>query len=202
MIFYRLIFKVMYKSSINIKFDVDSYPSIVVLAQNKIGWQNLIRLSSEAHLQTPNGEPAHISLNQLSSYSEGLIVLSGGPEGLLGALVLSGNDQEALNTCQHLAKLFPNRFYIELMRHGMETEELTEDAFLYLAYELDLPLIATNNVYFGPKEKFQAHDALMCISSGSHIDDKNRKRLTANHYFKSALDMIELFKDLLLISQR
>lgn len=184
------------KSSLNTNFEEREYPSIIVLAQNKVGWKNLIKLSSEAHLKSPVGEYPHICLEQLASYSEGLLALSGGPGGLLGTLLLSGNKKDALSICKHLAKLFPDKFYIELMRHDLESEKLTEDAFLDFAYECNLPLVATNNVYFGPKQKFQAHDALMCISRGNHIDDKTRKRLTPDHYFRSAPDMIELFKDI------
>ncbi|MEK9685641.1 MAG: DNA polymerase III subunit alpha, partial [Rhodospirillaceae bacterium] len=95
-----------------------------------------------------------------------------------------------------LSELFPGRFYIELMRHGMPEEEITERGFLELAYSENLPLIATNNCFFADESMFEAHDSLLCIAQGVHVDFKERRRLTASHRFRSPEEMEELFQDI------
>ena len=166
------------------------------LVQNETGWRNLMALTSIAHLETPNGETPQIDLACLAEHSEGLLALSGGPRGPLGALLLDGQDDAARALSARLAEIFPDRFYIELMRHGMDDEARIETAMVDLAYAQGLPLLATNDVYFGPREKYHAHDALMCIAESAHIDDEERARVTPDHCFRPAEEMRELFADL------
>ena len=82
------------------------------------------------------------------------------------------------------------------MRHGLECERVTEPAFVKLAYELDLPLVATNEAFFGDAEMYEAHDVLICIAEGARVSEGDRRRLTPEHGFKSPAEMRELFKDL------
>ncbi|MEE8171332.1 MAG: DNA polymerase III subunit alpha, partial [Alphaproteobacteria bacterium] len=166
------------------------------LVQNETGWRNLMALSSIAHLETPSGETPQIDLACLAEHSEGLLALSGGPRGPLGALLLDGQDDAARANSSRLAEIFPDRFYVELMRHGMDDEARIEAALVDIAYTQGLPLLATNDVYFGPRNKYQAHDALMCIAESAHVDDQERARLTPDHCFRPAEDMRELFADL------
>ncbi|MFP6689019.1 MAG: DNA polymerase III subunit alpha, partial [Alphaproteobacteria bacterium] len=166
------------------------------LVQNETGWRNLMALTSIAHLETPSGETPQIDLACLAEHSEGLLALSGGPRGPLGALLLGGQDDAARALSARLAEIFPDRFYIELMRHGMDDEARIETAMIDLAYAQGLPLLATNDVYFGPREKYHAHDALMCIAESAHIDDEERARVTPDHCFRPAEEMRELFADL------
>ena len=95
-----------------------------------------------------------------------------------------------------IKKIFPERFYIELMRHGREIEFQIEDSLIGLAYEHKLPLVATNEVFFSEREMHSAHDALICIAAGATIDEENRRRETPEHYFKSAQEMKALFADI------
>ena len=170
--------------------------SIVLLVQNEPGWRNLMALSSLAYLETPSGETPQIDLACLAAHSEGLLALSGGPRGPLGALLLNGQSDAARDLCGQLAEIFSGRFYIELMRHGMAEEARIEPALIDLADAQNLPLLATNNVYFGPRGKYEAHDALMCIAQSAHVDDRERARLTPDHCFRPAGEMCELFADL------
>lgn len=170
--------------------------SIVLLVQNEVGWRNLMALSSMAYLDTPSGETPQIDLACLAEHSDGLLALSGGPEGPLGALLLDGQDEAADALCQHFAEIFPGRFYIELMRHDMADESRIEQGLIDLAFTHELPLLATNNVYFGPRDKYNAHDVLMCIAKSDHVDDRERARLTPDHCFRPAGEMCELFADL------
>ena len=97
---------------------------------------------------------------------------------------------------------FSDRLYVELQRHpgegGLpEDERVTERGFVELAYELGLPLVATNDVYFPKSDMYEAHDALICIADGAYVDQQEpRRRLTPQHYFKSPQEMVTLFADL------
>ncbi|HZD25886.1 MAG TPA: DNA polymerase III subunit alpha, partial [Alphaproteobacteria bacterium] len=153
-------------------------------------------LVSRAFLDTPGGETPQVPLALLEAHAQGLICLSGGTEGPLGGLLLAGRDEEAERLARRFSAAFPGRFYIELQRHGSEAEELTEPGFLRLAYDLELPLIATNDVHFASRGQHEAHDALMCIAQRTTIGQRDRRRLTPEHYFKSAAEMRELFADL------
>ena len=169
---------------------------LALLVQNETGWRNLMALSSFAHLETPGGETPQIDLAYLAEHTQGLLALSGGPRGPLGALLLDSQDDAARAYSAQLAEMFPDRFYIELMRHGMEDETRIEAALIDFAYAQGLPLLATNDVYFGPRDKYLAHDALLCIAQSAHIDDEERRRVTPDHCFRPAEDMRELFADL------
>lgn len=169
---------------------------IVLLVQNETGYANLMKLSSIAYLENEPGTIAQVSLEVLAAHAEGLLALSGGPKGVIGRLLLEGQDDAAKAMAQRLAAMFPGRFYIELMRHGMEEEARSEEGFINLAYDLDLPLVATNDVYFSDEGMYQAHDALLCIAGGTYVAEGNRRKVTREHRFKSAPEMRVLFADL------
>ncbi|WP_374373098.1 DNA polymerase III subunit alpha [Dongia sp.] len=169
---------------------------IVLLVQNETGYANLMKLSSIAYLENEPGTIAQVSLEVLAAHAEGLLALSGGPKGVIGRLLLEGQDDAAKTMAQRLAAMFPGRFYIELMRHGMEEEARSEEGFINLAYDLDLPLVATNDVYFSDEGMYQAHDALLCIAGGTYVAEGNRRKVTREHRFKSAPEMRVLFADL------
>ncbi len=169
---------------------------MVFLVQNESGYRNLMKLVSRAHLGTVGAEPPHVRLEHVAEHAEGLIALSGGPEGPVGALIIDGQTDEAEELLGRLAAIFPGCFYVEIMRHGLPGERSTEAAFLDLAYKLDLPLVATNQAFFADEAMFEAHDALLCIAAGAHVDQEERRRLTPDHRFKSAAEMRERFADL------
>ncbi|MAU42039.1 MAG: DNA polymerase III subunit alpha [Kordiimonas sp.] len=169
---------------------------IVLLAQNEQGYKNLMVLVSRAHLETDSGLTPQVSLENLEGDTEGLICLTGGPGGPVGRLLLEGREKDARNVLRQLKLLFPGRLYVEILRHEMEDEEVTEEDFITLAYEMDLPLVATNEVFFPTREMYDAHDALLCIADGTYVEQEERRHLTPDHYFKSAEEMQELFSDL------
>ena len=169
---------------------------LVLLAQSEAGYQNLSRLSSKSYLQSDGGETPQIEMADLQQWSEGLICLSGGAEGPLGRLLIAGQTDQARALLQELAAVFPDRLYIELQRHGLADEAACEAAMIDLAYEFDLPLVATNDVYFADPAMHEAHDALMCIAQKNTISQTDRRRLTAQHYFRSSREMRALFADL------
>src|SRR5262249_58587248 len=89
-----------------------------------------------------------------------------------------------------------DRLYVELQRHGLPQERAAEPLLLDLAYDNHLPIVATNEPYFASPDDFEAHDALICIAEGSYVVVDQRRRLSPEHYFKSARQMTELFADL------
>ncbi len=169
---------------------------VVLLAMTEAGYGNLMELSSRAFLDTETGLRPHVSSGYLLSKSEGVIILTGGVGGPIGAALLAGRKDLAKSRLQTLADRFPGRCYVEIQRHGMEAERKTEDAFLDLAYEYGLPLVATNEAFFPKREDYEAHDALICISEGRVLIEDDRRRLTPEHYFKSRAEMCALFADL------
>jgi DNA polymerase-3 subunit alpha len=168
---------------------------LVLLVQNEVGYNNLMKLTSTAYLEGEPGTAPQISLDLLAEHADGLLALSGGPKGVIGRLLLEGQDAAAKEMTQRLAAMFPGRFYIELMRHGLEEETRSEEGFINLAYEFDLPLVATNDVYFSDEGMYQAHDALLCIAGGTYVAESNRRKVTREHRFKSAPEMRLLFAD-------
>ena len=184
-------------------------PFIVLLAMNEEGYGNLVRLGSMAHITSPQDEEAnvnvnqtygpHISLKELRTHSNGLILLTAGNEGPINKAIIAGNNDLAQARLQTLAASFQNRLYVEIQRHGTQEnpqEETHENPLLQLAYNLELPIVATNQPYFPAKDDYEAHDALICISEGVVIDADDRRRLTSEHYFKSQAEMAALFDDL------
>ncbi|MGE5767543.1 MAG: DNA polymerase III subunit alpha, partial [Bacteroidota bacterium] len=169
---------------------------LVLLVQNEAGYRNLMRLVSRAFLESEPSEAAQVSLAVLAEHAEGLLALTGGTGGAVGRLLAAGQKEAAAETLRRLAAIFPGRLYVELQRHGMPVEEAIEPGLIDLAYDLDLPLVATNECFFPTADDYEAHDALLCIAEGAYIGQDDRRRLTPDHGFKSAAEMRQLFADL------
>ena len=176
--------------------------SLVLLAQDEPGYMNLMKLNSCLYIDK-NGQLPQVTLAELERYAGGLICLTGGADGPLGRLVQTAQLPKARALLERLAVAYPGRLYVELQRHPGEggrltdAEAATERWFIETAYELDLPLVATNDVYFPKTEMYEAHDALICIAEGAYVDQQQpRRRLTPQHYFKTEAEMVTLFADL------
>ena len=169
---------------------------LVLLVQNAEGYGNLIKLVSSAFLNTDSGETPQVSWSEIAARSAGLIALTGGLAGTLGRYLLEGQRPKAEDILSRLIAMFPGRLYIEVMRHGIKAEERIEPALIEMAYARDVPLVATNECFFADESMFTAHDALICLAEKSFVSINNRRRLTPNHRFKSAEEMVALFADL------
>ncbi|MEZ5755766.1 MAG: DNA polymerase III subunit alpha [Paracoccaceae bacterium] len=175
---------------------------MVLLAQSEAGYMNLMKLNSCLYLDKA-GQLNQVTLEELERYSAGLICLTGGAEGPVGRFLQQGQGPKARALMERLAACFGDRLYVELQRHPgeggrlTEAEAATERGFVEMAYEMGLPLVATNDVYFPKSEMYEAHDALICIAEGAYVDQSQpRRRLTPQHYLKSEAEMCALFADL------
>jgi DNA polymerase-3 subunit alpha len=171
-------------------------PTIVLLAQNATGYRNLCELSSAAFLETEPSDAPHVAWQTVAAHAEGLIALSGGVDGPVDPLFAAGRVAEGRAALEALAAVFGDRFYVELQRHGLAAEAAAEPGLVAWAYERDMPLVATNDVYFARPETWQAHDALLCIAEGAFLGQDERRRVTREHWFKPAAEMRQLFADL------
>ena len=174
---------------------------VVLLAQNEAGYMNLMKLNSCAYLDQGNEVP-QVSLDDLLKYNAGLICLTGGPDGPVGRLLRHGQRPKAEALMDQLLSIYGDRLYVELQRHPgddgqPEAERLSEQGHVEMAYAKNIPLVATNDVYFPKTSLYEAHDALICIAEGAYVDQQEpRRRLTPQHYFKSPQEMVTLFADL------
>ncbi|MFW5680230.1 MAG: DNA polymerase III subunit alpha [Pseudomonadota bacterium] len=168
---------------------------VVLLCRNEAGYGSLMQLLAKAYLE---GEPREVWVDPdtLAAHHEGLILLTGGAEGALGRLLQAGRTDEAKAVLERLAAAFAGRTYVELIRTGSEAEARTEPWFVDRAYDLDLPLVATNDVRFLAEPDHRPHDALVCIAQGRRLVEEDRPRVSPEHRFKTAEEMAALFEDL------
>ncbi len=168
---------------------------MVLLAAEEEGYWNLVRLVSRAFMETDAADRPHILLADLEAASGGLIVLTGGAAGPVDQALRAAQGGVAEARLRRLAATFGDRLYVELQRHGGESEAVEAD-LIALAYSEGLPLVATNEPFFPKREDYEAHDALIAIAEGAVIAEEKRRRLTPEHYFKSRAEMLALFADL------
>ncbi len=169
---------------------------ILLIAKNNIGYKNLLKLVSHIYTKPERENNLEISFDDLKNYQDGLIVLSGYINGHIGKALLSEDYALAKKYAEEFKELLGDRFYMEIMRHGLEKEKTIEAAYINLAIECSIPLVATNNIFFENIELHDAHDVLLCIAEGVVKEQTDRNRVSNQCYFKSGAEMTELFSDL------
>jgi DNA polymerase-3 subunit alpha len=169
---------------------------LALYAQNDAGYDNLCTLVSAAHLGRPVEDPPHVRIEALEGRTEGLIALTAGSEGGLARMLAEGQNEPAELLLDRLQSLFPGRLYIELCRRGDAVEAQAEARLVELAYERDLPLVATNPASYADASFHQAHDAMLCIAQSSQLDRDDRARSSPEAWMKPAAEMRRLFEDL------
>ncbi|WP_296100658.1 DNA polymerase III subunit alpha [uncultured Agrobacterium sp.] len=172
-------------------------PSLVLLAADADGYERLVDLISRAYL---DGEGSGHAVNIAKSWLEeasnaGLIALSGASGGPIDMALKEGHAAQAKSRLLALKEIFGDRLYIELQRQG-NYDRAHERRMIALAYEHDIPLVATNEAFFPSKADYEAHDALMAVAHNAIVSDDSRFRLTPDHYLKSRDEMVALFKDI------
>jgi DNA polymerase III subunit alpha len=170
--------------------------ALALFACSAAGYQNLMKLASRAFFDPGEDEEPHIGIERLKEWGAGLIALTGGPDGPIDKALREDQKELAAERLKKLQAIFGDRLYVELQRHGLKHEIETEPALLELAYARGVPIVATNEVYFAAPDDYEAHDALLCIAEGRYVVEDDRRRLSREHFFKTAEQMAELFADL------
>ena len=182
-------------ATLNIR-DGEKQGDLVFLVKNQAGYTNLMALISAAHLDSEGKQGPGVAFDDIAASADGLICLTGGPDGLINKLLESNQTGNAKNKLSILNNIFSNNLYIELQRYGDASEDEIEEHLVDFAYTMELPLVATNQAYFASEDDYRAHDALICIAAGRYINEDDRRRLTPEHRLKSAEEMCALFADL------
>lgn len=170
---------------------------LLILCADNTGYQNLTTLISKAYLRGHvNGKP-QLDHDWLVEHAAGLILLSGGKDGLLGKALLKENPQSVQQLVSFYQQHFPNRYYLELIRTGRPDEERYIQKAIQLAEQEQLPVVATNEVVFLKASDFPAHEIRVAIHDGFTLDDKRRpKHYSEQQYLRSSEEMQQLFADI------
>ena len=182
-------------TQINFKFN-DTIGLLPLFAMNINGYKRIIELSSNSYLNNNNTSDPFCNFTELTTNNEGIAIFSGSIDGLIGKLFNQAKYKEIDEIYLNLTSNFKDRFYIEIQRHGDLNEELFEKYNLKKSYDLKIPIIATQEVFYLDQNMYEAHDALICIGNKTYLNEKNRKRFTNEHYLKSTKQMLDLFLDL------
>lgn len=177
------------------QFAAQVFDKIVLYAKDETGMQNLFKLVSKSFIESEDTLPPHTTFSILAEHQEGLIALTAGLDGTVGRLLATGQHKEAESALLMLKNTFGDRLYAELQRHGLEAQERIEPHMLELAYKHNIPLVATNDVFFPTRDMYEAHDVLLCIAEGRYVSEQDRRKLTPEHYFKTPEEMQKLFSD-------
>jgi DNA polymerase-3 subunit alpha len=174
-----------------------AYTHMTILAENNHGLANLFKLSSLASLEGYYYKP-RMDRELLSKYADGLIATTGCPGGEIQTRLRMGNHKEAMRAASDYRDIFgAHNFFLELMDHGIDVETRVKEDLIKLGRELKLPLLATNDLHYTRHEDAAAHEALLCVQSGSTLADPKRFKFDNDEfYLKSPAQMRELFKDL------
>ena len=180
-----------------INFKISNTTGLLPLfALNEAGYKNIIDLSSSSYLKNDELSEPHVEFENLLSNSNGVAIFSGTVLGLFGKLFDKGKFTEIHNLYDQIKKSFGDRFYIEIQRHNDLNEIGFEKFNLKKSLDLEIPIIATNEVFYLDKDMHEAHDALICIGNKTYVNEKNRLKFTDQHYLKTNSEMSELFADL------
>ncbi|MTV26141.1 DNA polymerase III subunit alpha [Nitriliruptoraceae bacterium ZYF776] len=174
----------------------DRYYHLTVLAQNEIGYRNLIDLSTRAYLEGYWYKP-RVDLELLEEHHDGLVVLSGCLGSEVNQALLKGDEAEAKRVLSDFRDVFgPERYFVELQDHGIPEQRTTWPQLEKLAADLGLRTVITNDSHYTKAEDAEAHDVLLCIQTGSKITDTDRFKFHGNDFYvKSAREMREQFRD-------
>ena len=169
---------------------------LLVYAKDERGYANLLKLASKAYTDPALGQAPLLDYATLGAHSDGLIALTGGIYGGFGRQLLANRKADADKMLAELTAMFDGRLYIELMRHQLPAERQIERMQIDAALEKNIPLVATNNVYFSEAGIYEAHDALLCVADGRYVTETERPKMNPEHRFKTSGEMKLLFRDI------
>jgi len=169
---------------------------IPLFATTEIGYKNLIKLSSKSYLDSNEKNDPHCNFEELINFNQDLIVLTGTQFDLFGELFKKNKLKKIEQNLKILKTTFKDRLYIEIQRHNEPGESIYEKYLISLSKTLEIPLIASQEIYYLEKNLFEAHDALICIGEKNFIDDAKRKKYNDQHFLKTDEDLQRIFKDI------
>ena len=169
---------------------------ITLYAKNENGYKNLTKLSSLSYLTSKETEEPACELTDLTANSNDLILLTGNHRDFFGKLFHANKIKDIEKILNLLKKNFSNRIYIEIQRHSESSETNFENYILDISKSLNIPLIASQDVFYINKEMYEAHDVLTCIGNKSFVEDDNRLKLSNHHYLKNHNDLVKLYSDI------
>ena len=182
-------------SQINIKIS-DIIGKVSLYATSEEGYKNLTKLSSLSYLKTSVTTEPSCNIKDLADSCKDLILLTGNYTGFFGKLFYKNKLKDLEKILEFLRNSFEDRLYLEIQRHNEFQEKNFENYLLKISKSFQLPLIATQEIFYLDKEMYEAHDALICIGEKNFIDDKNRLRYSDQHYFKSQKEIEKLYSDI------
>lgn len=166
---------------------------LVLLVKNEIGYSNLMKIVSKASIDGFYYKP-RVDHDYLKENSEGIIALSACLGGEVQAYLNHGNKEKAKESALFYRSVFKEGFYLELQYHGIDEQLKVNEELIELSKELDIPLVATNDVHYIKQEDSKSHDVLLCIQTAKTVDEENRMRYPSDQfYLKSPAEMSELF---------
>ena len=168
---------------------------ITLYAKSEDGYKNLTKLSSSSYLKSKETDDPSCTIEDLAKNNTDLILLTGNYRDLFGKLFYANKLRDFQETIKTLKQNFKDRIYFEIQRHNEEEETIFENYVLNASKSLKVPLIATQQVFYINKEMYEAHDALRCIGEKNFIDDKNRFKLSNQHFFKHTNELARLYSD-------
>ena len=172
------------------------FGKISLYATSETGYKNLTKLSSKSYLKNDGITEPSCNLEDLVENSEDLVLLTGNYKNFFGQLFYKNKLKDFEQIVNSLKKSFKDRLYIEIQRHNEHQEKNFENYLLNISKSLNLPLIATQEVFYLNENMYEAHDALVCIGEKSFVDDKNRFRYSNQHYLKSQEELEKLYSDI------
>lgn len=172
----------------------DASYHLVLLAENDMGYKNLMRLVTQGHREGFYYKP-RVDKELLRQHHQGLICLSACLGGQIPTLLLQGNKEGAKALALEMAEIFgPGNFYLELQDHGLLEQKTVNQDLAAISQETGIPLVATNDLHYLAQEDAEAHDVLLCIQTAKHVEDVDRMRFSGDQYYlKSAQEMAALF---------
>ena len=175
---------------------IDTIGKVSLYATSEEGFKNLTKLSSSSYLKNNATTDPSCSLKDLLDNNKGLILLTGNYTNFFGKLFFKNKLKDIEQILKSLKDIFKDRLYVEIQRHNEFQEKNFENFLLNISKSLQIPLIATQEIFYLNEEMYEAHDALTCIGEKTFVDDKNRFRYNNHHYFKSQDELKKLYSDI------
>jgi len=174
----------------------DIVGKVSLYATSEDGYKNLTKLSSSSYLNSNVTSEPSCTLKDLTNNNEGLILLTGNYNNFFGKLFYKNKLKDIEQILKSLKKNFRDRLYIEIQRHNEFQEKNFENYLLDTSKFLNLPIIASQEIFYLDKDMYEAHDALICIGEKNFVDDKNRLKYNNQHYFKDQEELEKLYSDI------